>query len=58
MLTNIFAFPMQATQLFNQLSRVHKAEVHSLPGQRMNGMRRIPHQRQTVRGKLTRVATG
>mgnify|MGYP001588670261 CR=1 FL=1 len=58
MLTKIFAFTVQTAQLFNQLCGIHKAQIHPLPGQRMNGMRRIAHQRQTVRRELTRIATG
>ena len=58
MLADIFAFAMQATQFLYQLRRVHKAKVNALPGQRMDGMRRIAHQRQTVRRKLARVAAG
>ncbi|MNP83741.1 hypothetical protein D3C76_1827800 [compost metagenome] len=58
MLPDIFAVTMQTTQFIHQLGSVHKAQIHSLPGQRMDGVRRVAHQRQTMRRKLARIATG
>jgi hypothetical protein len=49
---------VQPLEFIDQLGRIHKAQVNALPGQRMDGMRRIAHQRQTMGGKLTRVASG
>lgn len=46
---------MQPFQFSNQLCSIHKAEIYPLPRQRVNGMRGVAHQRQTVRGKLARI---
>ena len=51
-LPDVFTLTMQPFQFSNQLCGVHKAEIYPLPRQRMNGMRGVTHQRQTVRGKL------
>ncbi len=58
MLADIFALDVQALQLVNKLGGIHKTEVDPLPGQRMDGMRGIADQRQSVGGKLTGIAAG
>src|SRR5699024_1866207 len=54
-LPDVFTLTMQPFQFSNQLCSIHKAEIHPLPRQRVNGMCGVAHQRQTVRGKLARI---
>lgn len=58
MLADVLALRMQALQLINQFGGIHKAKIKALTRQRMNGMGGIANQRQTVGGKLPRVAAG
>lgn len=56
MLANVFALALKPAQIVHQFGRVHKAEVDALPCQRMDGVRGITDQRQTMRGKLASIA--
>ncbi len=56
MLANVFATALKPAQIVHQFGRVHKAEVDALPCQRMDGVRGITDQRQTMRGKLASIA--
>ncbi|STR64549.1 Uncharacterised protein [Klebsiella michiganensis] len=58
MLADILALRVQALQFVDQLGGIHKAKINALPRQRMNGMGGIADQRQTMGGKLTRIAAG
>ncbi|SSR39761.1 Uncharacterised protein [Acinetobacter baumannii] len=56
MLANVFALALKPAQIVHQFGRVHKTEVDALPCQRMDGVRGITDQRQTMRGKLASIA--
>ncbi len=56
MLANVFALALKPAQIVHQFGRVHKTEVDALPCQRMDGVRGIADQRQTMRGKLASIA--